>query len=83
MAETGGEVGPGKGGLDPRDGDEMADHPGAEFPLEGFSREEALAHGAGLPLDFAGGDGGHGRHFDRHLGGVKDADRIFAEIGSW
>ena len=72
MAETGGEVGPGKRGLDLGDGDEMADHPGAEFPLEGFPREEALAHRAGVPLDFAGGDGRHVRHFDGHFRNVKE-----------
>jgi len=76
VAETGGQVGPGEGVLDLGNGDKMADHPAAEFPLEGFPGEEALAHGAGVPLDFAGGDGGHGRQFDRHFLGCQGGGEI-------
>ena len=66
--------------LDLRDRDEMADHPGAEFPLEGFPGEEALAHGAGVPLDFAGGDGNHDRQIDIHFRSVKDEEILLVEV---
>ena len=68
--------------LDLRDRDEMADHPAAEFPLEGFPGEEALAHGAGAPLDFPGGNGGHDRQFDRHFLGCQGGGEISCGDGS-
>ena len=66
--------------MDLGNGDKMADHPAAEFPLEGFTGEEALAHGAGAPLDFAGGDGNHDRQIDIHFQSVKDEEILLVEV---